>query len=246
MHTLVAIPVFNEENYVTKVLEEVRHYHAGDVLVVDDGSTDQTPLLLTRQPVDVIRHASNRGYGRSLKDAFRWSISYGYEWLITMDCDEQHEPASLSDFYAAIALNNADIISGSRYLSSDRCGDSPPADRQAINAKVTQLVNDQLGLSITDAFCGFKAYRVAALKQLTFDESGYAFPLQFWVRAAACGLRMAEVPVRLIYKDPNRNFGGLLDNPDQRMRHYQQVFDAELAKFPDKFRAGYAVCAAGG
>lgn len=233
MRTLVAIPVFNEERYVSRVLDEVRRY-ADDILVIDDGSTDQTPNLLARQPVDVIHHAYNRGYGRSLMDAFRWASCYGFDWLITMDCDEQHEPASLPSFYEAIRRDNADIISGSRYLHLRRGGghdgDDAPADRRAINQTITQLINETLRLSLTDAFCGYKAYRVAALPELSLDEPGYAFPLQFWVRAAAKGLRISEIPVRLIYNDPNRSFGGPLDDAAHRLAHYREVFERELRR----------------
>ena len=248
MRTLIAIPVYNEEKYVTRVLSEVRKY-AREILVIDDGSTDQTPLLLAQQPVDVIRHAKNRGYGRSLIDAFRWAscATCRYDWLITMDCDEQHEPAALPRFFEAIARNNADVISGSRYLtdadtisaapsaaSSSPVG-QPPADRRAINQQVTQLVNQTLSLRLTDAFCGFKAYRVSALRQLSLNEPGYAFPMQFWVQAAASGLRIVEIPVRLIYNDPNRSFGGPLDDAAIRLNHYREVFDRELSRFPGRF-----------
>ena len=232
--TLIAIPVYNEQRYVTHVLDKVRPYGL-DVLVIDDGSTDRTPLLLARQPVDVIRHAANRGYGRSIRDAFRWANCYDYDWLITMDCDEQHQPESLPDFSRAMDRDDADIISGSRYLNTDRCGDPPPADRRAINAHVTGWINDHLDLAITDAFCGFKAYRVAALKKLALDDAGYAFPLQFWVQAAAHDLRICEIPIRLIYNDPQRSFGGQLDDPTQRLAHYRQVFETELSKFPERF-----------
>ncbi len=247
--SLVAIPVYNEQKYVTRVLQEVRRY-ASDVLVVDDGSTDDTPLLLARQPVEVVRHAVNRGYGQSMIDAFRWAKCYGYDWLITMDCDEQHEPASLPDFYAAMGRDDADVISGSRYLTNVVEGDLPPADRRAINTRITELVNQRLGYGITDAFCGFKAYRVAALRGLSFTDKGYAFPLQFWVQAAAHGLRVTEVPIRLIYNDPNRSFGGQLDQADHRLAHYREVFEAELAKFPGRFPrpadAEAACCCCGG
>lgn len=241
--TLVAIPVYNEAKYVTSVLTRVREF-ANDILVIDDGSTDDTPMLLARQPVDVIRHAENRGYGRSLRDAFRWAGCYRYDWVITMDCDEQHEPASLPDFYEAIARDEADIISGSRYLGCERCGDPPPQDRRAINQRITALINERLGLSITDSFCGFKAYRVSAISKLRLDEAGYAFPLQFWVQAVAHDLRISEVPIRLIYNDPNRSFGGPLDDADHRLRHYLDVFEAELAKFPQRFgqRQSVAAC----
>ncbi len=231
---LVAIPVYNEQKYVTKVLEEVGHY-AREILVIDDGSTDDTPSLLARQPVDVIRHRQNRGYGTSLIDAFRWCQCYRYEWVITMDCDEQHEPASLPDFVAAIEQDDADIISGSRYLGCDRCGDPPPADRRKINGIITQQINDCLGFHLTDAFCGYKAYRVSALRQLELSETGYAFPLQFWVQSAAHQLRVKEIPIRLIYNDPNRSFGGPLNDADRRLKHYREVLQRELAKFPDRF-----------
>ncbi|HEX7010460.1 MAG TPA: glycosyltransferase family 2 protein [Phycisphaeraceae bacterium] len=234
MRILVAVPVYNEEKYVVQVLGEIRRY-AQHVLVVDDGSTDQTPCLLPKLPVDVIRHATNLGYGRSIRDAFRWAQCYDYDWLITMDCDEQHEPRSLPDFYRAIEADDADIISGSRYLDPQICGDPPPPDRQAINQQITELLNQRLGLSLTDAFCGFKAYRVSSLRHLDLTVSGYAMPIQLWVQAAAHGLRIKEIPVRLIYKDPTRSFGGTLDDPALRLAHYKEVFNQELAKFPDKF-----------
>ncbi|MEX2215458.1 MAG: glycosyltransferase family 2 protein [Phycisphaeraceae bacterium] len=251
MCTLIAIPVYNEEKYVAKVLTEVRRY-AHDILVIDDGSTDQTPLLLAQQPVDVIRHKQNHGYGRSLIDAFRWAActTCKYQWLITMDCDEQHEPASLPSFYEAIQHDDADIISGSRYLATNGNGDanqgsssigSPPADRRAINATITDTINRTLGLSLTDAFCGYKAYRVSAIRKLTLNEPGYAFPLQFWVQAAAADLRIREIPIRLIYNDPNRSFGGPLDDAEIRLGHYKEVFERELAKFPGRFEPAVAV-----
>lgn len=241
MRTLIAVPVFNEEPYVEKVISEIARYAdcgGSDVLVIDDGSTDMTPCLLAKQPVDVIRHKRNLGYGRAIRDAFRWAQSYGYDWLITMDCDEQHEPASLPDFKRAIERNDADIISGSRYTPcSEQVHDLPPPDRRKINATVTDWVNqrlsDRLGTTITDAFCGFKAYRVSALDALPLDVDGYAIPLQFWVQAAAAKLRVVELPIRLIYVDLNRTFGGPLDDPQQRLRHYRDEFERELAKHPE-------------
>ncbi len=243
MRTLVAVPVYNEEQYVEKVISEIARYAdcgGSDVLVIDDGSTDATPCLLAKQPVDVIRHKTNLGYGRAIRDAFRWAQSYGYDWLITMDCDEQHEPRSLPDFRRAIERGDADVISGSRYFHGDAfetADGSPPPDRRKINAAVTAWVNERLasrlGGPITDSFCGFKAYRVSALDRLDLDVDGYAIPLQFWVQAASAGLRVNEVPIRLIYKDFNRTFGGPLNDPEQRIAHYRDVFDRELAKHPE-------------
>jgi len=230
---LVGIPVYNEARYVSRVLDEVRRY-ARDVLVIDDGSTDATPTLLARQPVEVIRHAANRGYGRSMQDMLRWAKFDGFDWLITMDCDEQHEPAAIPRFIEAIEADRSDVISGSRYLQSSLHDDVPPSDRRTINKTITEELNRRLGLSLTDGFCGFKAYRVDACSRLSLDVDGYEFPMQFWVQAAANGLRIEEIPVRLIYNDPARSFGGPLDNPESRLAHYTCTLHRELRRCADR------------
>lgn len=235
MRTLVAIPVYNEARYVPRVLERVRAY-ASDVLVIDDGSTDETPTLLARSGVEVIRHARNRGYGRSIQDAFRWAMVDGFDWVITMDCDEQHEPAAIPFFREEAGRGEEDVISGSRYLLAPD-GESPPPDRRAINATITQELNERLGLGLTDAFCGFKAYRVEALRELALDVDGYAFPMQFWVQARAAGVRIREIPVRLIYNDPTRTFGGPLNDPTARLAHYRCVLHRELMRCADRLPA---------
>lgn len=229
MRTLVAIPVYNEEKYVCRVLVQVLEF-IDDVLVIDDGSSDRTVAMLPKLPVDVIRHSKNRGYGRSLRDAFAWAVMNKFDWIITMDCDEQHEPAAIPRFLESARQNRADIISGSRYLSLDDAEGSPPPDRRKINHVITEEINQRLNLSLTDAFCGFKAYRVEALARITLSEDGYAFPMQFWVQAVAAGLRISEIPVKLIYNDPNRSFGGPLDNPESRLHHYRRVLHCELER----------------
>lgn len=224
---LLAIPVFNEVKSIDRVLTEVRKY-ARDVLVIDDGSTDETPLHLARHRVEVIRHAENRGYGRSMQDFLRWGRFDGYDWVITMDCDEQHEPASIPDFVRMIEEDDADVISGSRYMRELPGDDSPPPERRSINAAITHELNERLGLGITDAFCGFKAYRVQACAALPLTVDGYDFPMQFWVQSVAHGLRIREIPVRLIYNDPNRSFGGPLDDPVRRRATYRCTLHREL------------------
>ena len=97
MHLLTAIPVYNEEASLVGVLTEVLKY-AGDVLVVDDGSTDRTPVLLRDFPtVRTIRHPRNLGYGAGLRTAFQATIDGGYDGVVTLDCDGQHEPARIPE-----------------------------------------------------------------------------------------------------------------------------------------------------
>ncbi len=85
-----------------------------------------------------------------------------------------------------------------------------------------------MGLSLTDAFCGFKAYRVESLKHLNITEAGYAMPLEVWVQAACAGLRITELPVPLIYLDEKRSFGGVLDNAQTRLEYYHLTLDRAI------------------
>ena len=225
---LLAMPVYNEEQYVNDVLDEVRAY-VEDVVVIDDGSTDRTKMILAeREGVCVISHPENRGYGQSIIDAFHFAIGCQFKWVLTMDCDLQHEPARIPDFLEAMARDDADVISGSRYMLDSQRNHCPPPDRQRINKVITDEMNARLGLKLTDGFCGFKAYRVSEIEKLQLTETGYALPLEFWVQVARHGLRVREIPVSLIYNDPNRHFGGNLDDPETRLAHYREVLERSL------------------
>jgi glycosyltransferase involved in cell wall biosynthesis len=230
LRLLIAMPVYNERKYVQDVLDRVKSYHP-EILVIDDGSTDGTAeILAARTDIQLIHHPENRGYGQSLIDAFKYAEKQGYDWVITMDCDEQHEPRMIPTFIRYIEQGKWDLISGSRYLKPNKDDDLPPTDRRTINATVTAAINELFGWSLTDAFCGFKAHRVSAMRKLKLDVPGYAFPMQLWPQVYKAQLRVKEIPVRLIYNDPTRHFGGMLDDAAQRLSHYMNVLRVELAR----------------
>jgi dolichol-phosphate mannosyltransferase len=223
---LTALPVYNEHLHVNPVLDEVLRY-AGDVLVVDDGSTDGTrELLAARGDIRTIRHETNRGYGAALKTAFEYAVQNQYEVLVTIDCDGQHTPQRICSLVAA--CRDADFASGSRYLCTKEVARQAPAERRQINTELTRELNERLGLSITDSFCGFKAYRVPALAKFTITEPGYGMPIEVWVQAAYHQMRIVEVPVPLIYLDETRSFGGSLDDGRKRMEYYHRVLDTAI------------------
>jgi dolichol-phosphate mannosyltransferase len=227
---LTALPVYNEARHVVAVVEGALAY-SSEVLVVDDGSTDGTGALLSaRDDIRLVAHSANRGYGAAVRSAFEYAVAGGYEFLVTIDCDGQHQPQLIPRMIEA--CREADIASGSRYLRRFPGDSQPPEPRRRINQTLTAELNRRLGLRLTDAFCGFKAYRTSALARLRLTEDGYAMPLEFWVQAARLGLRIVEVPVPLIYLDESRSFGGSMDRAAARLEVYRRVLQQSLAAWP--------------
>jgi dolichol-phosphate mannosyltransferase len=226
MRVLTAIPVYNEAGSVRQVLAAARRF-CSEILVVNDGSTDGTAALLEAESgIYRIDHPENRGYGAALISAFSFALEQGFDVLVTMDCDGQHEPSRIPELLKA--LSGYDIVSGSRYLRDFRQNTPAPTDRRYINAVITQELNRRFGLQLTDAFCGFKAYRRQALSCLRITEVGWGMPLQLWVQAARLGLRIREIAVPRIYLDPSRAFGGMLNDPEQRLAYYRAVIQSAM------------------
>ncbi|HUR54287.1 MAG TPA: glycosyltransferase family 2 protein [Gemmataceae bacterium] len=231
MRWLTAIPVYNEAKHVREVLAEVRQY-SPHILVVNDGSTDGTAKLLdSERGVYRIDHPTNRGYGAALISAFEFALQHDFDGLVTMDCDGQHEPSRIAVLLEAV--HDCDIVSGSRYFRDFRQDTPAPTDRRFINAAITREINARYGLNLTDSFCGFKAYRRSALEKLRITETGWGMPLQLWVQAARQGLRLKEIGVPRLYLDPDRAFGGVMNDPEQRLAYYRGVLaSAECDALP--------------
>jgi glycosyltransferase involved in cell wall biosynthesis len=235
VRAVIVMPLYNEAATLGGVLDEVRRYTRAPMLVVNDGSTDGSAGILAaaeaRLPdIHVLTHAVNEGYGRSLIDGFRHAIDGRFDVAVTIDCDRQHEPHLIPAFLDE--SRRFDIVSGSRYHpEAPGAQDPAPPDRQRLNEEITHIVNELTGYRLTDAWCGFKAYRVSGLARMRLDEPSYGMPLQVWLQAARLGLTVAEVPVPRIYKNPDRRFWGGLDDPEARRTYYLAIIDREVSRW---------------
>lgn len=228
---LVVIPVYNERDTIQHVVDELGKCFQGDLLVVDDGSTDGSSNNLTAPDgiaLCIRRHEPNRGYGAALINGFKLAGCHGYSHVVTLDCDWQHEPCEVPRFLDH--CQSADIVSGSRYLPESEVYGDAPESRVEINRMITARLNAITSFGLTDAFCGLKSYSVEALKKLTLTELGYGFPLELWLQAWKQGLTVKELAVARIYTGVKRSFGGTLDNPAERLAYYETIIRREVGR----------------
>lgn len=230
---LVVIPVHNEKPYLKTVLRKVLETTDQDVLTIDDGSQDQSKEILNRlvtsySGVQVIRNATNQGYGYALTQGFNYSIENDYQYILTMDADGQHPPRLIPQFIEQIKSKQVDIVSGSRYLPESQQINDPPADHLEINQKITAKINELTAYNLTDSFCGYKIYNCEPLAQLNLTHTGYGMPLELWLQADHYELSVTEFPVPVIYNDGSGDFTGELGDPEHRLNYYREVIEETL------------------
>ncbi|MGM0568096.1 MAG: glycosyltransferase family 2 protein [Elusimicrobiota bacterium] len=228
---LLILPALNEGRFIDEIIARIKSNTDACVLVIDDGSEDDTVFKAEFAGADfIISHKKNAGYGKTLAEGFSFALEKGYKKVITMDCDAQHEPEMIPLFFRE--LKNADIVSGSRYMKESKRKSRAPAQRYRVNREITAEINKITGYNLTDAFCGFKAYNINSLKKFNPSQSGYGMPLQLWIQAARAGLKVKEIPVALIYHTRD-SFPLKIRNPRQRLKYYRDVIKEELSGLTD-------------
>ena len=214
INILLLIPCFNEEENIEHILEHLRHVKQNlqnrndlnlEILIINDGSNDKTMQILENNNQDslftIINFKKNKGYGFTLIKGFKYAKEMKFSWIISFDMDGQHEPKCLYNFIELILEKPPEqIISGSRYKNSKHFWQNPWKDRFLVNTIITGILNT-LGFSITDAFCGLKAYECNAINDLDLEINGYEIPIEIWIKSLKKGYRIIEKAVPVIYKD---------------------------------------------
>ncbi|WP_297092678.1 glycosyltransferase family 2 protein [Thermococcus sp.] len=200
MRTLIIIPAYNEELTIGSVVALARKY--GDVLVVDDGSSDRTSEIAQKAGAVLIRHDSNRGKGAALGTGFEYALSKNYDVVVTMDGDGQHNPDEIPLILEPIVRGEADLVIGSRYLNGSR--KKIPLYRRIglwVLNKGTQMAAEVN----VDSQSGFRAITRRALRTLNLNSTDYSIETDMVVKARDAGIRIAEVPINVRYDVPKRH-----------------------------------------
>lgn len=209
MRGLIVIPAFNEEKNLPAVLGRVREAAlAEDVLVVNDGSKDGTERVLRELGQEHLRHPINLGYVRAIQTGIRFAAEHGYDYVVMMDADGQHDPRAVPALRAALDRGEADIVVGSRFVADT--GYRAPLGRR-LGMKVFSWVTALFGRQrVHDTTSGFKAIRRVAFP-LLIEQTFGDFHAETLLLCMLLGLRVAEVPVQVAERRHGTSMYGPLD-----------------------------------
>jgi glycosyltransferase involved in cell wall biosynthesis len=195
--TIAVIPAYNEAPTIGDVIDGVAKY-VDDVIVVDDGSTDETPAIARAHGASVIEHVFNTGVGGALRTGYRYAIRKGYDYIVQIDGDGQHDPDYVPELLAAI--EDYDMVIGSRYLNESY--KEYPLIRKLGIQFFTWLVNSLSNIQITDVTSGFRVYRVGMLADILHTSDKH-WAVEQTFEAARQNYRFTEVSVTM----PTRTHG---------------------------------------
>lgn len=205
MNVLVVVPTYNESENIDTVLTRIRTSLPGaTVLVVDDGSPDGTADMAEIRAkelgnIEVMRRSGKSGLGSAYRAGFAWGLERGFDACIEMDADLSHEPEALASLVAPLS-EGAELVIGSRYIPG---GVIPnwAWHRRLLSRGGNLYASTVLGLDVSDATAGFRAYAAPLLRRIDLDAvraEGYGFQIEMTYAARRAGASILEVPIRFI------------------------------------------------
>lgn len=203
--TIIVIPAYNEAKNIIKVIKGVRaNLKDAQILIIDDFSSDETSRLVEKKNnITTLRHPFNMGYASSCQTGFKYAYENGYEIVIQMDADGQHEPESIKNLIKPIIKNEADLCIGSRFLNNK-------IYRASIPRKIGMFLLGRIATfftktKITDPTSGFQALNRKVLRVYCTDIYPAKYPdADLIIKMHFAGFRIIEIPVKM-YPNPGKS-----------------------------------------
>lgn len=197
MRVIVVVPAYNEGQAIGEVIRRIRACGHERIVVVDDGSSDDTGEQARRAGALVVRHLVNRGVGGAWGTGIEAALRLGADVVVTMDADGQHDPGDIPRLLAPIERGEADVVVGSRMLDAR----GMPLSRRAANRIGTAITGLLFGVRTTDSQSGMRALSRAAAARMRLTTSGMEVCSEMMAEVARLGLRCVDAPIRVIYTD---------------------------------------------
>lgn len=206
MRICIVIPAYNEEKDITAVVRGLKAHNL-DIVVIDDGSRDQTAVLAEKAGAVVLRHRKNEGKGRGLKTGFDYCLSRNYDALITCDGDGQHAAEEVDKFVEKFKNSDAAIVIGNRMHNPQ----GMPLIRYLTNVFTSKVISLVTGSKIEDSQCGFRLIKVELLKKLLLSTNKYDLESEILLQAARLGYKIESVPISSIYSGQASQIHPIID-----------------------------------
>ena len=206
----IIVPTYNEAAVIQETLQPL--IDGGySVVVVDDGSTDETYAKIKQMPVHIIRHIINLGQGAALQTGMEYSLSRGADIIVHFDADGQHNPHNIEQLLRPILEKRVDVALGSRFLNKEHARQIPLAKRSLLRLATlfTILVSN---ISLTDTHNGFRAFSRNAAEQIKINENRMAHASEILHQIAKKKLSYTEVPIQVLYTEYAKNKGQSISN----------------------------------
>lgn len=208
MKILIVVPAYNEEAVIFNVLKDIRQKTRGlqnkTILVIDDGSSDNTFHQAKKARVKVIRHLINRGLGGALGTGLEYARRHCFSLMVTLDADGQHDPSDIFQVIKPITNHQADVVIGSRTLSKHG---RVPWDRRLLITASNNLTELFFGQITTDSQSGFRAFNQKAINHIRIKTDRMEVSSEFFSEIRRLRLRLTEVPIKVIYTQYSRRKG---------------------------------------
>jgi glycosyltransferase involved in cell wall biosynthesis len=189
----VVIPCFNEGASIAALVREVRQ-HLPFVMVVDDGSTDDTSALAAAAGATVINHARNLGKGATLKTGLSAALARGFEWVVTLDGDGQHRPQDLPAFFCCAEQANVRLVVGNRMHNPQAI----PWLRRRVNRWMSRRLSERAGQFLPDSQCGFRLVNLKAWAGLSLETDHFEIESEMLLAFIRAGYRVEFVPIQVV------------------------------------------------
>lgn len=206
MKICVVIPTYNEAKAIAGVIREIRQ-HALDVVVIDDGSWDNTSEIARETGAIVLRNENNEGKGASLVKGFHHALNSGFDAVITMDGDGQHLPEEIPYFIRLATYSNSGIFIGNRMFKIK----SMPISRVITNKFMSWLISSLAGQNIPDTQCGFRLIKRGTLEKIKLKTSKYETESEIIIQASRLGFKIESVPIKTIYNGEKSQINPVTD-----------------------------------
>lgn len=206
MKTCILIPAHNESKEIASIIKDVRSYGL-DIIVVDDGSTDNTAHIARENGAIVLGHKKNTGKGAALAKGFSYILKHDYDAAIAMDGDGQHLSEDIPGFLSKATASKNSIFIGNRMRELK----TMPWLRKMTNRTMSWVISSLAKQHIPDTQCGFRLYKREFMEKVGFSSLRFEADSEVLIRAAHRGFKIESVPVKTVYKDHKSHINPLLD-----------------------------------